>query len=181
MTSARGFGKTKEELFLVVQNYLDQKRGENKPSSKWFRLFRKRNPEIVFKKPRPLGKQRVFLTKKDILDRFDEMTTNIKSINPTIFLGPERIHNCDESGFSVNALNDRVLSYLSNNFIYQLGFEAKTLITALVCCIATGHYTWPMQIFPGAQFRGFRPQKVFENSFLGRLENGWINKNLLYD
>ena len=176
MTSARGFGKTKEELLLVVKNYLDQKQREtiwenNKPSSKWFRLFRKRHPEIVFRKPQLLGKQRALVTKKDILDWFADMTATIKSIDATIFLEPERIYNCDESGFSLNALNGRVLSYLSNIFVYQVGSEAKTLITALACCSATGHYTWPMLIYPGTQFRGFRPQEVFENSFIGRSEN----------
>ncbi|GFN87639.1 tigger transposable element-derived protein 6-like protein [Plakobranchus ocellatus] len=55
-TSALGFGKTKEELLLVVKNYLDQKGRKtmwesNRPSVKWFRLFRKRHPEIVFRKP----------------------------------------------------------------------------------------------------------------------------------
>ena len=147
----------------------------------YFRLFRKRHPEIVFRKPQLVGKQRALVTKKDILNWFADMTATIKSIDATIFLEPERIYNCDESGFSLNALNGRVLSYLSNNFVYQVGSEAKTLITALVCCSATGHYTWPMLIYPGTQFRGFRPQEVFENSFIGRSENGWINQNLFYE
>ncbi|KAK3748521.1 hypothetical protein RRG08_008682 [Elysia crispata] len=186
MTSARGFGKTEDELLVVVKNYLDQKGREtqwenNKPSTKWFRLFRKRHPEIVFRKPQLLGKQRALITRRDILDWFDQMTNVVKEIDPTIFLEPERIYNCDESGFSLNALSGRVLSYLDNNFVYQVGSEAKTLITALVCCSAKGHYTWPMLIYPGTQFRGFKPQEVFEQSFIGRSENGWITQNLFYE
>ncbi|GFO31344.1 tigger transposable element-derived protein 6-like protein [Plakobranchus ocellatus] len=171
---------------LVVKNYLDQKERKtmwesNKPSVKWFRLFRKRHPEIVFRKPQLLGKQRALITRKDILDWFDGFTSKIKLIDPTIFLEPERIYNCDESGFSLNALSGRILTYMSNNFVYQVGSEAKTLITALVCCSATGHYTWPMLIYPGTQFRGFRPWEVFENSFIGRSESGWINQDLFYE
>ncbi|RUS88142.1 hypothetical protein EGW08_004104 [Elysia chlorotica] len=174
--STRGFGKTKDELLSVVKNYLDHKGRqtqweENKPSDKWFRLFRKRHEEIVFRKPQLLGKQRALVSKKDILDWFSTFSQAIKDIDASILLEPDRIYNCDESGFSLNALSGRVLSYLDNKFVYQVGSEAKTLITALVCCSATGHYTWPMLIYPGTQFRGFKPHEVFEESFIGRSKN----------
>ncbi|GFO19616.1 LOW QUALITY PROTEIN: tigger transposable element-derived protein 6-like protein [Plakobranchus ocellatus] len=184
--SVRGFGKTKNELLMVVKNYLDHKGRktlweQNMPSDKWFRLFRKRHTEIVFRKPQLLGKQRALVSKKDILDWFFNFSQVVKDIDASILLEPERICNCDESGFSLNALSGRVLSYLENKFVYQVGSEAKTLITALICCSATGHYTWPMLIYPGTQFRGIKPQEVFEQSFKGRSENGWINQNLFFE
>ncbi|RUS76597.1 hypothetical protein EGW08_015639 [Elysia chlorotica] len=154
--SARGFGKTKDELL-------------------------KRHEEIVFRKPQLLGKQRALVSKKDILDWFSTFSQAIKDIDASILLEPDRIYNCDESGFSLNALSGRVLSYLDNKFVYQVCFFVKTLITALVCCSATGYYTWPMLIYPGTQFRGFKPHEVFEESFIGRSKNGWINQDLFFE
>lgn len=53
-----------------------------------------------------------------------------------------------------------------------------SMITAHVCCNATNKYTWPMLIYPGTQFRGFKPQEVFEDYFIARSKNGWTNQNL---
>lgn len=181
--SIRGFGKTKDEFLLVVKNFLDQNERETKwqnnvPSSKWFRLFRQRHKEIVFRKPQLLGKQRALITKQDILEWFNAFTKAIKDIDPSILLEPERMYNLDESGFALNAVSGRILSCVGNKFPYQVGSEAKTMITTLVCCSATNHYTSPMLIYPGTQFRGFKPHEVFEASFIAKSKNGWTNQDL---
>ena len=38
-----------------------------------------------------------------------------------------------------------------------------------------------MLIYPGTQFRGFKPQEVFEQLFIGISENDWITQNLFYE
>lgn len=180
----RGFGRTKEELFVTVKNMLDYRKRvtkwpENKPSEKWFRLFKKRHSEIVFRKPQKLGMQRSIITSREIKKWFSDYTELVKQNDPTILLEPDRIYNCDESGFSLDAVTGRVISFLGTRFVYQIGSDNKTMITALVCCSASGHFTWPMLIiiYPGTQFRGFQPNEVFQESIMNS-KNGWINKDI---
>jgi helix-turn-helix, Psq domain len=100
----RGFGKTKQELMINVQQMLnfrnrETKWLENKPTEKWYRNFKQRYPQIVLRTPQKLGKQRASVTQESILKWFEDFTNTIKGIDASILLEPNRILNCDESGF----------------------------------------------------------------------------------
>ncbi|XP_005105548.1 uncharacterized protein LOC101864008 isoform X1 [Aplysia californica] len=181
-----GFSRTKEELLLTVKGFLDVRGREtswpdNKPSDKWFRLFRQRHPTITFRKSQKLGILRASLTAEAVEGWFARFSDTIKSIDPTILQEPGRIFNADESGFAVDATSGRVLGDMNNKYTYEVGSETQKTITALVCANAVGHYTKPMLIFPGTQFHGFRPQDVFQESFVARSSNGGINEEVFGD
>ena len=73
----RGFGVSKDSLFQAVKKFLD-KDGRatpfknNKPGSKWFRGFVKRNPKVKVRKARPLEKKRAKISKDDVDAWFDD-------------------------------------------------------------------------------------------------------------
>ena len=59
--SANGLGLNKTNLLRTVKLYLDNNNRvtmweNNLPGDMWYRLFRKRHPEIVVRKPQKLGK-----------------------------------------------------------------------------------------------------------------------------
>ena len=66
-SAERGFGRTKEELLIAVKHMLDfrkrtTKSKDNMPTDKWFKRFKRDHPEITFRKPLPLGKERAKVT-----------------------------------------------------------------------------------------------------------------------
>ena len=135
-SSDRGFGRTRTQLFTIVQDMLNA-RGrktrwvDNLPSTKWYKLFFERHPELSLRKPQRLGKQRALLSKGTILSWFEQFSKTIKGIDATILLEPDRIFNCDESGFSLDTASGKVISYAGANFCYEVGSENKTMITVL--------------------------------------------------
>lgn len=177
--SNMGFGRTKDELLKVVKNMLDF-RGrttswvDNKPSEKWFRLFKQRHPSITFRKPQKLGSLRAFLTVEMVEQWHRQFVSTIKESDATILLEPQRIFNCDESGFAIDATGNRILADLENKFTYQVGAESRTMITILACASADGKFTTPMLIYPGTQFTGFQPHDVFPESYVTRFPQ-WLD------
>lgn len=103
------------------------------PQEKWFRLFKNRFPKPVFRTLQKLGKQTALVTKDRLLNWFSNFSECIKSIDPTILLEPDRIYDCDESGFSLDASISKVLSFTGAKFVC----EQRLMITVLVCCSAT--------------------------------------------
>ena len=55
------------------------------------------------------------------------------------------------------------------------------MITTLVCCNVVGEYVWPMLIYPGIQFHGFKPNDGVEQSFITKSANGWTNQTIFAD
>ncbi|VDI23515.1 Hypothetical predicted protein [Mytilus galloprovincialis] len=74
---------------------------ESGPTEKWWRGFEKRQPEISLRRPDPLDRGRA------AMGNVETMRDYLKLLKSTIETNdlkdkPERLHNCDEAGLSLN-------------------------------------------------------------------------------
>ncbi|GFO44006.1 tigger transposable element-derived protein 6-like protein [Plakobranchus ocellatus] len=120
----RGFGRTKADPLRTVKLYLDSNRGttrwpQNAPGGMWYRLFRRRHPDIVFRKPPKLCKSRALIREAMVAAWFLGMKATICSIGPSVLLDRTRIYNADEAGFSLDAQTGKVLPCSGSKFIFQ--------------------------------------------------------------
>ena len=181
--SANGFGRNKTDLLRTVKSYLDYNNRvtmwkDNLPGDMWYRLFRKRHPEIVVRKPQKLGKQRALITEEMVANWFERLRTNICDIDPEILLDPARIYNADETGFHLDPQSGNVLSFAGARYVYHISNDNRTMITVLIAVSASGHYVHPMLVYPPTQFRGFSPTDIFTESYFAKSDNGWMTKKL---
>ncbi|XP_012944901.1 uncharacterized protein LOC106013512 [Aplysia californica] len=106
-SSRRGFGRTKEQLLSTVQKCLNTKAEttvfkDNMPGEKWYRLFCKRHEnELSLRTPQALGSLRAAVSEYKIVAWFQKAKEDISQIDPTVLECPERLFNCDESGFQL--------------------------------------------------------------------------------
>ena len=73
----------------------------------WINVFRKRDPEVSEIRLQSIGKDRANVTKQQLIDWFDDFRTYLSNEESLDILGnPTRIHNADESSFSLATFGD---------------------------------------------------------------------------
>ena len=73
-----GYGKTKEEITSIVQRIIQEEGRETqfregRPGKKWWGGFLRRHPEVSFRKPEALGKERAVLTEEKVDRWFSDL------------------------------------------------------------------------------------------------------------
>ena len=133
------------------------------------------------RRPSPLGQQRAAVT-------FDQMQGWYKGFNQYltetgtmhILSSPQRIFNCDESGFPLCITTGRVLAEKGRKNVYQRVSNTKQQITVLACMSASGLYMPPYIIYPGKRIRNVDVED-FEEASYGTSDSGWMTSELFYD
>ncbi|GFO18075.1 tigger transposable element-derived protein 6-like protein [Plakobranchus ocellatus] len=123
----RGFGRTKKQLLSTVQNCLNQEKEttpfkDNKPGEKWYRLFRQRHKEkLALCTPQDLGSQRAAVSEAKIRNWFAKAKEDILAADPSVLECPDRIFNCDESGFHLGGrVKRKDLAAKADKHVYQV-------------------------------------------------------------
>lgn len=183
-----GFPLKADNLLNTVQKIVSDDGRETpfkdgRPGRKWFSLFMKRNPQLVYRTPEGLSKARAQVSEAMIRTWFDELREYVKDQNvEDIFLDPRRVLNGDETSFSLCPKTGRVLAPKGFKNVYQIqaGSEKET-ITVLLVFTANGETLMPMVVFPYV-----RPPRDVVNSippdwFLGCSKSGWMVSEVFYE
>jgi hypothetical protein len=123
--------------------------GIRPPGKNWSQGFRKRHPELVARRVRPLDWAR-----HDVYDKVVEWFTLIgkELSNPAIV--PENVYNMDETGVLLSVLNSlKVLVSKQDLRNYRGAGVKRTLVTAIECISADGKYLAPLIIWPASTHR----------------------------
>ncbi|XP_005108581.1 uncharacterized protein LOC101858516 [Aplysia californica] len=182
-SSRRGFGRTKEQLLSTVQKCLNSKAEttvfkDNMPGEKWYRLFRKRHEnKLSLRTPQALGSLRAAVSEYKIVAWFQKAKEDISQIDPTVLECPERLFNCDESGFQLGGGVKKVLAAKTDKRVYQVTNDTHKQVTVLVCGNALGELQAPLLIFPGQRFT-YDPLEGFEEAHMAKSGNGWIDSEI---
>ena len=155
-----GYGQSKRDVIakvtdLVTELGLPMPWVENKPSSKWYQLFRQRHPEIHDRMSLALSREQAAITNDDLQGWFAELRQYMTTAgHPYIFDDPTRIYNADETGFSLSPRPPKVLADVTQRHVYQSGYaSSKMQITVMLAASPVSHYIRPMVVYAGVQPR----------------------------
>ena len=110
----------------------------------------RRHPDISLRTPNPVGGRRAEVSTGMIEEWFQSFLAFLTSTGQNEILNsPQRIFNCDESGFPLSASSGAVLAQKGSKTVFQRVSENKEQITVLGCMSASGLYVPPLIIFSG--------------------------------
>ncbi|RUS73043.1 hypothetical protein EGW08_019207 [Elysia chlorotica] len=87
--------------------------------------FMKRHEELAVRTQQSLGAHRASVTPAKIFNWFRQAKQEIDSVDPDVLNCPEKIFNCDETGFSLDKKDICMLSYLMGQQIFS-GTQTQT-------------------------------------------------------
>ena len=140
-----GYGQTKPDLFdhvqIIVRHlkimmpFVDDHLGE-----KWYRLFLVWFPNLALWQAQLLSKLHAGVSQQAINDWFWELWEYLFEMgNKDILEQPNRIYNCNETGFLMAPRPTEVITSKANPHMYQQGPSTKAQITMLLTASATTH------------------------------------------
>ena len=173
-----GYGKTKEQLFDILQVMLDNDGRENpffnnRPGRKWWwKLFKQRHPELSLRSPELLQIAHAKCSTPEVIEawfiEFEQflMIDGVKD-------RPSQIWNSDEAGFPLCPKTGKVIA-MKNAKDTTTG-NSKDQITCLCAASIAGEVLPPMHIFAGEHFRYNPMAGCVTDAYFGRSPNGWIS------
>lgn len=183
--SKRGFPRRKEDVLLSVEQFLMKNPRpnsfiNNKPGEGWYRLFLKRNPEIVSRTAEAVTAASANVSEENIRKWFIQIEEILQENQwMEILEHPSRIFNGDETNFQLCPKNSKVLSEKGNKNVYEIDHaQAKTCLTVMFTFSANGKTTPPMVIYPLKRMSADIRASVPSHWGLGLSDNGWMNSEL---
>ncbi|XP_064098554.1 uncharacterized protein LOC135209721 [Macrobrachium nipponense] len=155
------------------------------PKRKWWRLFRKRHPEVAIRTPETLTTSRHNISETVIRQWFAEANTYFSEEELLEALhDPSHNFNIDESGFSLSPKHGKVLAIKGEKNVFEVsGPNYKANISVLATVSADGRVPPPMIIYPRKRI-SYQMAEQFPEDLLcavGKSEKGYINFENLYE
>lgn len=156
-----------------------------KPKAKWWRLFKKRHPQLTYRTPESLFTARKNISMAVIHQWFQDALDYFKDIDAVDALrDPARNFNLDESGFSLSPKQGKVIAEQREKVVFEeASIFQKTNITveALVC--ADGKVPPCMIIYPRKRISPSIVEQFPQNIkfVVGKSEKGYVTHETLYE
>lgn len=155
------------------------------PKDKWWRLFRKRHPELTYRTPETLSSARKNISLAVVKQWFHEAHDYIKEVDALDALeDPTRNFNIDETSFSLSPKQGRVIAVTGEKLVFEeASLYQKTNITVVAIVSADGKVPPPQIIYPRKRISVNMAEQFPENiEFIaGKSEKGYITFETLYE
>lgn len=151
--------------------------GENGPSHRWWRGFKKRHPKLTLRNPDSFDRRRKGMSKKSVMDKhFDLLKATLTEHG--LLDQPTKIFNVDESGMELDPVGGKVVVDRTAKHSYKETNGRREHITVNVCCSASGQVLPPMIIFekcfPSGHYSQFGP----DDCLYAKSPNGYMDGEL---
>ena len=147
------------------------------PGYRWWRLYKKRHPELTLRKVDILQRSRAEALNPHIVqEHFDLLHKTL--VNNNLLNSPRQIYNCDETFIPLDYTHEKAVTVKGAKNVYCQSLGTSEHITVLCCASAAGVPHPPMIIysksFPGGAYRFEGP----DDALYARSESGWIDSEL---
>lgn len=183
-----GFPVTKEQLLDVVAKLVKNLSRTNPfkdgvPGRYWFEGFLKRHPTVSKRVAQNLPTTRNQLTEENIRAWFERVRAYFEANGLLhIFEEPQRIFNCDETGFFLSPKEKQVLVKRGSKRVYnRVANDEKECLTVLVNVAADGTIAPPMVLFPYKRVPPYIKASVPSWWGLGNTDSGWMTMEAFYE
>ncbi|KAI5646769.1 DDE superfamily endonuclease domain-containing protein [Phthorimaea operculella] len=183
-----GFPITKVQLIETVAKLTEELKRTNRfkdgvPGKKWIHGFLKRNPTVSLRISKNLPTSRNQVTEEALKSWFQRVYEYLQSKNMLDVLeDPQRIFNCDETGFFLCPKEKKVLVRKGSKRVYnRVDNDEKECLTVLVNVSANGDIAPPMVLFPYKRMPKYLKFSVPGSWGLGHSESGWMNMEAFYE
>ena len=150
---------------------------EKGPTDKWMRAFLKRHPDISLRKPHPLERERLSLSREQISHYFKLLSDTLDQLD--IKDDPTRIFNLDETGFSGKEFGrEKVLVAKGTKHPYQPNVSISGHVTLQVAISASGKIVSPLVIFSKNLPRREYASGIPDDWSFCTTESGYINSDI---
>ncbi|XP_019632958.1 PREDICTED: tigger transposable element-derived protein 6-like [Branchiostoma belcheri] len=144
---------------------------------KWWRGFKKRHPQIAHRAQDPLSRERAKMSSQETVDDFFKLYTKIVAEN-RLQNKPNLIHNCDETGISMEVNRGRVLVPKGVKGVPCKSSGTKDRVTFHIAVTAEGKTLAPMLIYKKSFPSGAYTQSGSDNTLYAVSESGFMDKDL---
>ncbi|XP_072167358.1 uncharacterized protein [Diadema setosum] len=152
------------------------------PGKKWLAGFMRRHPELSERKPELLGGERAVVSSEKIDRFYADLHDYLEQKGClSILSSPDRMFNCDETGFALCGKMCRVLATKGSRTVSAVGSSDKSQVTVLATISASGDALPPTIVLAGKRFRENPLENGPKGAFLGRSDNGWMNSEVFYE
>ena len=174
-----GHGKTKKELFSIVQRSLIKKGRslEHFNGEGWWNRFTQHHPKLSLRTSDPLSRVRAnAVTKENMSNYFTLLEETLKKHD--LLDKPSCIFNMDETGMPLSHKQPKRVAVKGMRKVHGPSTGDKTQITVVACSNAAGYTIPPMVIFKGQKFNHEWSAGEVPGTLYGMSESGWIDQEL---
>jgi hypothetical protein len=185
MAAKQGMGLSRKQIMRrtnvlcqrmnVRHSYKNFKAGKD-----WFNGLMHRFPDIVLRKPEKLSSIRASMMNPEIVSNYFRALQNIITKNE-LELHPERVWNCDETGFNFEHSPVNVVAEKGDRCVLSRTSAKSNNVTVMACVNAMGQSMPPMIITKGKTTRSLQGYNVREappNCLWSFQKNGWIDDQI---
>ncbi|CAK1583497.1 unnamed protein product [Parnassius mnemosyne] len=185
-SAKKGIPLKKEQLLDAVQNIIKSDNRPNPfkgkpPGRKWFSGFLKRNPDIAQRHAESINSARSRVTEEGLRRWHSKLKEFLISQDvQDILEDPDRILNCDESGFHITPDSGLVLGPRGMTNFFEIRDMEKESITVLGTFSASGKLKLVLVIYPYDRVPSEITRNFPENWCIGKSPKGWMTSRVFY-
>ena len=174
-----GFGRTRQDVILLVGNLLKSRGLQQQVSSGWWEGFCCRHPNIRLRTPASLSKSRALATDPKVIDRYFDILEETLNQND-LYDKPYQIYNVDETGMPLDPNPMKIVCKRGEKNPSIVTTGKKEQVTVVGCVNAGGVFIPPMIIWNTKQLRAEQTIDEVPGSFYGLSTKGWMDQGLFY-
>ncbi|XP_055708754.1 uncharacterized protein LOC129804981 [Phlebotomus papatasi] len=181
-----GFPVVKSELQDTIRIMLKNEKMKapftnSRPGRFWFKGFLRRNPEVSLRVVQNLTERRAKITKENLDSWFLEVREYLTSKGLTE-IAPNRIFNCDESGFAMSPKGAKVLAKKGAKSVHGVSYaNDHENITCLFMASADGDMPPPLVLFSYKRVPGLLAKTAPDGWAIGSSNKGWMTGECFYE
>lgn len=162
---------------LAEKNNIDHPFKDTAAGLDWAYGFMKRNPSLSLRTPEATSAARAMGFNKVVVANFFKLLEETITNNE---ITPDRIYNCDETGFTVNPkAQSKIIAKKGRRQVGAItSAERGQTVTAEICFSAAGVFVPPMLIFPRVRMQNEFEIGLPPSAFAVSHESGWMTKEL---
>ena len=177
--SSIGYGRTRKDVLVLVEQVLQAKGQTKKVSQGWWEKFIKRHPELTLRTPAMLSSARANAPDRVALDEYFDILEETLERNE-LTDKPMMIFNMDETGMPLDMKPEKTIHGKGTKNPSFVSSGNKAQITVVGCVNAAGQILPPMVVWNRKTMNPNLAIGEVPGTYYGLSPNGWMDRSLFH-